>query len=187
MIAISLFIVIIIAGMGALLNANLVHNKSQDMRSIMDNLSFILEDMSRNLRTGYNFRCLVGNDKLTEITEPRSCEQGWGIAFEFSTGDDQNPNDQWVYYIDNTGKIFKATEAPYTDPAEDPESGFIQLTPDEVVIDEVSSFSVLGAEGIENDEQQPLVGIRLSGTVNYKEVETPFSIQTSISQRLIDI
>ena len=35
-------------GMDSLLNANLVHRKSEDMRSIMDSLSFIMEDMSRN-------------------------------------------------------------------------------------------------------------------------------------------
>jgi len=32
-------------GMNALLNANVLHKKSQSMRSIMDNLSFIMEDM----------------------------------------------------------------------------------------------------------------------------------------------
>ena len=56
MISVSLFLIIITIGMGALLNANLLHQKSRDMRSIMDNLSFIMEDMSRNLRTGYDYR-----------------------------------------------------------------------------------------------------------------------------------
>lgn len=184
MIAVSLFLVIIMTGMGALLNANLLHQKSQNMRSIMDNLSFIMEDMSRNLRTGYSYRCLTGNDNLSDVSTPLSCTNGWGIAFESANGSPGNNNDQWVYYIDNTGKIFKSTQGPYI------ASNFIQLTPDEVVIDPLSHFSILGAESISSpqlDRQQPFVSIRLVGQITFKNVVTPFSLQTSVSQRLIDI
>ena len=92
MISISLFIVIVMTGMGALLNANLIHQKSQDMRSIMDNLNFIMEDMSKNLRTGYNYRCYTGGSITdiiddSNISSTRSCNSGgWGIAFEHQNG-----------------------------------------------------------------------------------------------------
>ncbi len=192
MIAISLFIVIVMAGMGALLNANLLHQKSQSMRSIMDNLSFVMEDMSKNLRTGYGYHCFVSGDTIPSATSdtmsiPKSCASGWGIAFEYAYGfpsndgiSDSKDNDQWVYYINN-GKIFKSTAGPYT------QSSFIQLTPDEVIIDPVSGFSVLGAEPPPGNSQQPFVTIRLVGTITFKNVITPFSLQTSVSQRLIDI
>lgn len=181
MIAISLFLVIIMAGMGALLNANLLHQKSRDMRSIMDNLSFIMEDMGRNLRTGSNYYCITGADNLSNVNTAKSGQNCWGIAFE-SAGGTVNPNDQWVYYIDNTGKIFKSTAGPYN-----VVSNFTQLTPDEVVIDiTASNFSVLGAEP-SPDTQEPFVNIRLAGKITFKGVVTPFSLQTSVSQRLIDI
>src|SRR3989344_7981950 len=80
MIAVSLFLVIITAGMGALLNANLLHQKSQSMRSIMDNLSFILEDMYRNLRTGSGYHCI--DDGNVIATFPHSCAVGGGISFK---------------------------------------------------------------------------------------------------------
>lgn len=191
MIAISLFIIIVMAGMGALLNANLLHQKSQNMRSIMDNLSFIMEDMSRNMRTGYNFQCFNYEDTQRTLSPatlgtPRSCANGWAVAFEFSTGNPaQTPEgyaDQWAYYISDTGEIFKSTEgaAPNT---------FYQLTPDEVEVSSLSSFSVLGAEPLDlvGNEQQPLVTIKLLGTITFKGVVTPFSLQTSVSQRLLDI
>ncbi|OGI85720.1 hypothetical protein A3A05_03145 [Candidatus Nomurabacteria bacterium RIFCSPLOWO2_01_FULL_41_12] len=186
MISVSLFLIIIMAGMGALLNANLLHQKSQNMRSIMDNLSFIMEDISRNLRTGYNYHCFVSGDVIPGTTSPvvstpKSCANGWGIAFESANGVSSNNDDQWIYYIDNTGKIFKSTAGPYA------ASSFIQLTPDEVVIDQISSFAVLGAEEVAVDSQQPFIGIRLVGKITFKNVVTPFSLQTSISQRLIDI
>ena len=185
MIAISLFIIIVMAGMGALLNANLLHNKSQNMRSIIDNLNFIMEDMSRNLRTGYSYHCIVAGDVLPPISPvgtPKSClNGGWGIAFEHQDGEKLNQNDQWVYYI-NDGKIFKSTQG-----ASDL-SNFFQLTPEEVVIDPISSFWVTGAESFSaGNTEQPFVTIKLVGSITYNNVVTPFSLQTSVSQRLVDI
>ena len=191
MISVSLFLVIVTISVGALLNANLVHRKSQDMRSILDNLSFVMEDISRNLRTGYNYHCFRGGDFIPVFTSPlvsspNSCgddQGGWAVAFEFPNGSTTNHDDQGVYVIDSTGKILKSTQGPYSS------SNFIQLTPDEIVIDpSASGFSVLGAESsLFFDEQQPLINIRLVGKIVYKNIDTPFSIQTSMSQRLVDI
>lgn len=181
MIAISLFLIVVTIGMDSLLNANLIHKKSQDMRSILDNLSFIMEDMSRNIRTGYSYYCITGVDTLSSVSNPKSGQSCWGIAFEPATGDTANNNDQWVYAIDSSNHIIKSTQGPYI------ASNFIQLTPDEVVIDSISSFSVLGAEPPSGNEQEPFVIIRLSGKINYRNVVTPFSLQTSVSQRVIDI
>lgn len=182
MIAVSLFIIIIMMGMGALLNANLIHQKSQSMRSIIDNLSFVMEDMSRNLRTGYNYSCITGAFTPSNFSTPKSGLSCWGIAFEYQNGSTSNPNDQWVYYISG-GKIFKSVQGPYV------QTSFIQLTPDEVVIDTVaSSFIVTGAEPPSaGNYQQPFVTIKLVGTITFKNVVTPFSLQTSVSQRQIDI
>ncbi len=170
MIAISLFIVIIMAGMAALLNANLLHQKSQDMRSIMDNLSFIMEDMSRNLRTGYDYHCIDDGNVL--LTNPYSCPIGGGISFK-STFDSQ-----WVYAIYPDQTIQKSVDGGST---------FTILTPPEVKINAISGFSVLGAEPPPANSQQPFVIIKLVGTITFKNVVTPFSLQTSVSQRLVDI
>ena len=176
MIAVSIFLVVITIGMEALLNANFIHRKSQDMRSIMDNLSFIMEDMSRNLRTGYNYHC---SDNLSNFGTPLSCTSGGTvIAFEPTDGNPANDIDQWIYYFGGNGKIYKSTDGLTGSPT--------QLTPDEVVIDSISSFTVIGAEP-PPDTQQPFVTIRLVGTITYRNIDTPFSLQTSVSQRLVDV
>jgi len=177
MIAVSLFLVIVMTGMGALLNANLLHQKAENMRSILDNLSFVTEDMSRNLRTGYDYQCFdSGHTILSPATLgiPRSCGSGWAIAFEYQYGDIPTYADQWIYYIAG-GKIFKSTNGA---------NNFVQLTPDEVIIDPASSFSVSGAEP--GDNHQPFVTIKLVGKIIYKNIESPFSLQTSVSQRVLD-
>jgi len=187
MIAISLFTIIVISGMGALMSA--IHQKSQGMRSIMDNLSFITEDISRNLRTGSKYHCLETGETIdplraNELSTPKSCESGgWAIAFEPPKGT-SSFGDQWVYYISNDGKIFKVAGGPYEG------ENFVQLTPDEVVIDSgASGFTVFGAESpTTGDLRQPFAIIRLVGTITYREdIVTPFSIQTAVSQRQVDI
>jgi type II secretory pathway pseudopilin PulG len=182
MIAVSLFIIIVMVGMGALLNANLLHQKSQNMRSLLDNMSFVVEDMGRNLRTGYGYHCISSGSAESSIgsNTPLSGQNCWGIAFEPA-----GPlgSSQWAYEIvtqGNSSFIVRSTDNGAT---------WVQMTPDEAIIDTTASyFSILGAEPPSaGDNQQPLVTIHLVGRIIYKNITTPFSLQTSVSQRLIDI
>lgn len=190
MISISLFLIIVMNGMGALLNANLLHNKSQSMRSIIDSLSFVTEDISRNLRTGYNYHCFVPGDVIptvpvSSISNPKSCvngTNGWGVAFEYQNGNSADSTDQWVYYVGTyNGKngIFKSINGGFT---------FVQLTSDDIIIDtNTSGFIVTGAEPPPGDTKQPFVTIKLVGKINFNGGSTPFILQTSVSQRVVDI
>lgn len=170
MIAVSLFVIIITIGMGALLNANLVHTKSQDMRSIIDNLSFIMEDVSRNLRTGRDYRCAA-----SDSTTNADCLGGGNTVFftEVVT------SNRWGYRISGI-KIEKSTDGG---------ANWVQLNNvDEVNLDSSNSnFIVSGSLPPPGDTRQPFVIIKLSGSIDYKDINTPFSLQTSVSQRLIDI
>ena len=191
MVAVSIFVIVIVFGMNALLNANLVGRKSQDLRSIMDNLNFIMEDISRNARTGYDYECYAPPVAFVPLNSPKSCVAGSVIFFETADGDNTDRTDQWVYKIEETasgsGKynIFKSVEGGQ-------DGTFVQLNPSEVALTVSSGFSVLGAERpainpLNDDRQQPLLTIRLVGEIEYKDTITPFSLQTSVSQRLIDV
>ena len=188
MVSISLFLIIVTAGMSALLNASALQQKSQDMRSIMDNMSFIMDDMSRNLRTGYNYHCFANGDTIpatpnTTITIPKSCSNGFAIAFENAFGNDKVDDDQWIYKVQSqnggaTFNIYKSVDGG---------ASFIQMNPNEVVLKSFSGFSVLGAEApTTGDRQEPFVNLKLVGTITYKNIITPFALQSGISQRLID-
>ena len=178
MIAISLFLVVIMAGMGALLNASSLHQKSRDMRSVMDNLSFIMEDISRNLRTGGNYYCITGASGTVPGTSiPLSGKDCWGVAFQPSGG-----GNQWAYEVvtANLGDTY------YIRRSTDNGATWVQLNSEEVVMDVSSGFSVLGAEPFPN-RQQPFVTIKLVGSINFKNTPTCVSLQTSVSERAIDI
>ena len=181
MITVSLFIIITTIGLNSLLNANLLHQKSRDMRSIMDNLSFIMEDISTNLRTGYDYRCFETSDTIA-IGIPKDCVSGgWAIAFKPQSYPEDSQ--EWVYKTETNSidsskfNILKSTDSGAT---------FIQLNPNEVGLDSSDIFTVIGAEP-PPDHQQPFVTIKLTGKITFKNVDTPFSLQTSISQRNIDI
>ena len=172
MIAVSLFLIVVVIGIGSLLNTTSLNRKSQNTRSIMDNLSFIMEDMSKNLRTGYDYHC---SNILSNLSAPLSCASGGGIISFKSSSD----GSQWVYEILSDGTLQKSVSGGIA-------GTFVVLTPPEIIIDPASGFLVTGAET--GDNLQPFVTIKLIGTITSENnVVTPFSLQTSISQRLIDI
>jgi prepilin-type N-terminal cleavage/methylation domain-containing protein len=175
LISITVFLVVIIYGTASLLNAYAINRKSQATRSILDSLSFAMEDMSRNIRTGYNYAC--NSVSSMELVTPVSCPSGNSqIAFESAYGGTGNNGDQWAYYFSGT-RLFKSTDSKTTQ---------VTMNPDEVVIDtSQSGFIVIGAEN--SDIQQPLVIIKLVGTITSKNIVTPFSLQTTVSQRVSDV
>ena len=177
MIAVSLFLIVVTIAINSLLGANVSLNKAKDMRSIIDNLSFIMEDMTRNIRTGTLYRCDDGINQ--NPAQGLSCESGGIFSFkETITGD------RWVYRIilDSGGESF------YIDKSTDGGITYVRLTDSFVKMKAESGFSVLGAETqAQGDDQQPFVTIRLVGEISFKGIVSPFNLQTSVSQRSIDI
>ncbi|MES2416462.1 MAG: prepilin-type N-terminal cleavage/methylation domain-containing protein [Patescibacteria group bacterium] len=172
MVAISLFTILIIIGIGALLNANSVHKKNQKIRSLMDSLSFIMEDMSTNIRTGTEYNGNISDTDLYTLTFKNHNDVSnptWLYAFVEESDPDHHVN----LYKSTTGTITDAT----------------LLNSSEIVFDYGSGFDVIGSEeeSVAKDGQQPYVIIRLSGFIKYKEDVIPFSLESSVSQRLVDV
>jgi len=181
MIAVALFTIIVVMGMSALLNANLLYNKSKNMRSIMDSLSYTMDDMSRNLRTGYGYYCITGSGPVAPPYTPTNGATCSGIEFTPSGG-----GSPWAYEVATTdGVNYFIQKAVYNGTT----WPWVQMTPTEVSISSsVNAFSVFGAPlASSGDTLQPFVNIRLSGQIKYQNITSPFSLQTSVSQRQIDI
>lgn len=190
MIATALFTVIMIIGTGAVLNANGVHKKTQSTRAVIDTMHFIMEDMARNIRLGSYYRCPAGTSNMLPggftNGEPRDCSVkalSKTLAFDPVDRDPLRSviTDQHIYTIlpdQSEGgivRIFKSTNGG---------NSYIPLTPLDVEInDKLSGFVVTGLD----DAVQPQVVIRLNGTVTTKDSSTEFSLQTTVSQRLLDV
>ena len=178
MIATALFTVIMVVGVGTLLNANDVHKQSTKMRAIVDNLNFILGDMSRNLRTGTDFACGLGSVS----SSPTSCPLGSGIGgniLQFKNADGQVIEYAFVDAGDGTNNLEKIDVGTGATSILNPVG--------EISIDPNSGFFLNGAEPAPGNVEQPYIIIKLSGKIHYKTIETPFALETSVSQRFIDV
>lgn len=197
MIAVGLFVVIMVYGIGSVLSTNNAHKKSQSQRAINDNLSFVIEDMSRNIRLGSNYRCPINPGSVSNSDGytfsistvdfiPQDCvpgDESFSLSFDpmnANVGDITDISEQMGYFIFDDGAIYKMSQNTFGGSIHN----FIRITSPEIVIDRSKSgFTVVGTEVI---GMQPRVIIRLSGTVKYKTIVTPFDIQTTVSQRVLE-
>lgn len=208
MVAIAIFTVIMVVGISALLNVSNTHKKAQNMRSIIDTVSYLMEDMARNIRLGSDYYCIPGNGNLDLVTAgatgANSCTPdtmgGFGalaLAIEPQEGTPYDPgggehnlDDQVVYEIATRNgssencELKKSTNGGIV-------GSFISVTPQEVEFHcTASGFNVYGPTttgGANLDPDEPSrVIIRLTGIVRYKDTTTPLNVQTTVTQRALN-
>ena len=175
MVAISIFTIIITMGTAAVLNTNAVYRKATATRALIDNLSFVMEDMTRNLRLGSDYTCPSSNPPSP--VQGGSCT-GDNISISFSDVEGKPSG----YLIgpdinDSTTNIISKYDPAISD--------FAPISSPEFKIDiSKSGFTVSGV-GV-GDNAQPMVTIRLSGHIEIKGETTEFNLQTSVSQRELE-
>lgn len=174
MVATSIFMVIMVVAMGALISSSDASKKAQALRTAMDNVNFAMESMTRSLRMGTNYTC--GNSVPLDSSSPNDCPNGAGaIAFVPYRAEGALP--RTVAYTrnirsDNTTYALQICNPTCTDMVS-PDVDIKQLT-----------FYVNGTlSPSAGDTVQPSVYILLKGTVKVKGVDNAFAIQTMASQR----
>ena len=179
-VSIGLFTVVALVGIGSLLNIVGVNKKTQSLKSVVNNINFAVESISKSIRVGTAYHCenVSGTTVPSGLDSPRDCASGGNlIAFEASGGNRSNSTDQIVYRLNGT-QIERSTNGGVA---------FVGVTAPEVVITPSTGlrFYVLGSD--EDDGLQPKIIIVLRGEVNFGEkATTDFNLQTTVSQREID-
>ena len=200
MVASGLFVVIMIVAIGVLLSVNKSHKTQDAVRTAIDSMSFVMEDMTRNLRLSTAIACPAGSAVPALSCYPDGFDSagnvigsingkmaGTSLEFEGLNGDTADTGDNIVYWIvpgstATDGYILKSTTGYH---ASESDENYKRITPPEVQIDTVrSGFTVSGAEIL--DGMQPRVIIHLVGTITYQATVVPFNIQTTVSSRNID-
>lgn len=183
MISTTLFTIVVVIGIGALLSASRLNTKTDNARQAIDSMSFAMEDMARNLRLGQRYRCASSISVPTPDTASDCASGGSVISFEGVQGAGvipPDPDDQIVYFIARLQGMQNYALWKSTESGANP----VALTPPEVAIDNLKSgFSVRGSSA---GAQHPKVVIRLSGTIASQDITYPFSLETSVSQRVIE-
>jgi len=165
-VAVSLFTVVMVSGIGALVSMIDANRKAQSLRTVMDNLNFALENITRSMRVGVDYHC----GSVGDLNSPRDCPVDGDsfIAFTNSEGDR-------IIFRFNNGRIEKS---------EDLGVSYLGITAPEIIIDELRFF-VQGS--VEGDGLQPKVLVIVRGTAGTtQKTNTSFSLQTLSSQRLRD-
>ncbi len=166
LVSLALFAVVMTLAAAATLTLLDANAKSQSSSSIMTNLNIAVDAMSREIRTGSGYTC----GGMTE------CADG-SNSFEFTTQEGNH-----VIYTLANGAITKKIDA----------AAPVEITAPEITITKLSfyghGFEVYDPLVFSYDLKQPLVRIIIQGKAGRKEkLVTEFAIQTSISQRLLDI
>ncbi|MEX2013985.1 MAG: type II secretion system protein [Parcubacteria group bacterium] len=163
MVAISIFIVVMTISMGSILGVFEANRKSRSLRTVLNNLNLAVESMAKEMRFGTIYHCGSGS-----VTVPQNCPTG-GTRMSFLSSD----NVQITYHLNNQTIQKRVGTGP-----------FIAVTAPEIVIDDLT-FYTLGA--LPGDTFQPKVIIIIKSHAGNEKGRSDFTLQTLVSQRVLDI
>ena len=185
----AIFTVVMVIALGSLLSMSESDRKAQTLKSVINNLNFSLDSMSRALRTGTTYGCGAGGD----------CSSG-GTSISFTPA---NGGSKVVYNFEQSNATLcgqpNGTVGCITRSI-DGGSTFAPITSPEVVVTNLKFYAIGTAVG-SADNMQPKVTITLSGYVQFKGAggaaactagsssvgaSTCFNLQTSVTERLYD-
>ncbi len=164
LISLSLFVVLLSVAIGGFLQAVRIQRVVTELMSVNDNMSLIIEQMAREIRTGNNFQFSQNNNDL-----------------EFA-----NSNNQSISYRLDQGSLERGegtVSGGVCNDGSSPVNGFcyVKLASDDI---SVTDFNVFGLQG--NSPGPQRITIILSFTSNRGDVSSlvkPIQIQTTISPR----
>lgn len=173
MVSTSIFMIIMLVALGALISSSNAAKKSQALRSAMDNVNFALESMTRSLRMGSDYACVVGSVSIpASANADCSITGSGGSAIVFTPASHAPGSRDSAYTLtqraDNTYALQKCTP------------NCVDLVSTDVNIEKLTFF-VSGSDITDNI--QPSIYILIKGNVKVKGEDNPFAVQTLVSQR----
>ncbi len=187
MVALSIFSIVMTVSIGTLIVLIDANGKAQAVTSAMTNLSFAIDSMTRNLRTGRDFYCTsassLNGSALPGSTNTADCPSG-NAAIVFTPGFESTWRmayrlngsrvEQWI----DRGASNRGSWVPITSDA-----------PPAAVNVNTLSFIVTGSDDYLGDgnDDQPRIALLIEGMVdNGLEEATEFSVQSNVVQRVLN-
>lgn len=180
MVAVSIFSIVALISTSSILAIVDANRKAQSLKSVVNNLHFTMETISRNIRVGRTYSCRNSIPGGTSIRVANDCLSGGSVlALEPQFGDPADDADQLIY-------IYKeAEEGIFRQRGNDGSTEPLLLTAPEVHI-QYMRFYVDGAQ-LNNDGVQPRVRIIAKGFAEIGRARSEFSLQTTVTQRIFDL
>lgn len=192
LVSLSIFTLVSVAAVGVLLVMIDANQKSQNIQSAMSNLSFALDSMTRDIRTGIEYYCDNDGENAAEGNGGGGPNCARESAFGFTEGGASLTNvcsgNKRVAFRLNT-----VTNQIERDLCADSDGwNWYPLTAENVIVDQLE-FTTTGADPLEfgsgtSDTVNPLVTIYIAGTVTgVGNTGSKFEIETTIAQQSLDI
>ena len=188
LVASAIFVVVMVAAVGALVTIINADNKAQSIKTVIDNVTSAVDDMARDIRSGTNYGCLYppnpgGNNSNSQWdTNPSDCAGG-SNAVEYSPNGNAN---ETIYYQFTTnpapgsggGNIQE--ECPTQNCPNIPNTWQSITAP--ISVTNITNMTFYVTPGDATD--QPRVLITATGLIPSKNgASTEFDLQTTASQR----
>lgn len=188
MVSLSIFSIVMTLSVGTLLVLIDANAKAQALSSAMTNITFALDSMTRNIRTGSNFHCTSASaSTLTTGSLPNSDSiqdcAGGNTALVFTPGQDLTT--RIAYRFNSTaGSIEQRIDRGAA-------GSWVPITSTQLPVGVTISTVRFVVEGVQdttsNDAGQPRASFLVRGYAqNGLSVPTPFEIQSRVTQRILD-
>lgn len=177
MVALTLFSIIMISSIGTLITMVDANAKAQALYSVMTDMSFVVDSMTRNIRTAHEHYCFNDSYESSAFNDSGSdypvndCSGELGIAFTADRGGER------------IGYRYNSDDESIEQRTDDGE--WIRMTSETVKITNLE-FIVSGTD--DTDDVQPRIFLVIEGKVeNGLDVATTFKLQTNVVQYVIDV
>jgi len=181
MVSLSIFTIVVTMSVGSLLVLIDANAKAQNMQQVMTNITFALDSIAREVRTGSGFYCSNTSTSLDEFTT-QDCMNGEYLSLvEGGSSLTGGASDSRIYFRYNS-----------SDKTVDRRIGssgtWFPLTSAEITVTDMSFYVYNSESGAEGNDKQAYVTIFIEGHAGQLEsVDTSFAMQTTVAKRILDI
>ncbi len=180
LVAIAVFMSVMVVAVGALMSIINANKKNQAIKNVVDNVTFALDSISRDMRSGMNYKCSTDGSSYTTDNCINNATNG--VNYIQYTMPDKITNVYYRFLLNSNpqlilgyGNIQKCLGSGC------PSINWQSMTaPTSTVNVKNMKFYVLGIGDI---ARQPRVIITAQGSVITKSGTADFSLQTTVSQR----
>ncbi|MDC1205545.1 prepilin-type N-terminal cleavage/methylation domain-containing protein [Candidatus Pacebacteria bacterium] len=187
LVSISIFTIVVTMSVGSLLVLIDANGRAQSTQLVMTNLTFALDSMTREIRTGFNWVCFDSGGSAPAVPAVPTTGDCSTVQDTLSIVESGNSltagysNSRVTYWYDATAGAIKRKLGG--------DGPWVSLTGSDIFIDDFR-FVVTGTDrySVNTDKIQPIASIYIkghAGAIAPKLKE--FLVQTTVTQRLLDI
>lgn len=186
MVAIAVFSIVMVTAMSALLNVIDANNKAKAIKTAINNISFALEGISKDMRVGTEYTC---GDMLSDIINDDDglpCPTGGTyIKYRSIRADKESPGDptskyKYAYYKFYGTQMWSCLEKDSKICSVDDD--FSPITSEEVKLINVVFYVLNVGDTATHKQPRMIMTIKGEAGGTKAKIKTEFDLQTSVSQ-----